>query len=88
MKIGSLSPLSNKEYSKHHLVKSMMTNAITHDEYLKIVKKTSAKTIWDSLKSTYEGNKQVREAKNYLLVQQYELFKMKDEEDIETMLPQ
>jgi hypothetical protein len=63
----------------------MMTNAITHDEYLKIVNKTSAKTIWDSLKSTYEGNKQVIEAKANLLVQQYELFKMKDGEDIETM---
>jgi hypothetical protein len=62
-----------------------MTNAITHDEYLKIVNKTSTKTIWDSLKSTYEGNKQVREAKANLLVQQYELFKMKDGEDIETM---
>jgi hypothetical protein len=81
----SFTPEQKKEYKKHHLVKGMMTNAITHDEYLKIVKKTSTKTIWDSLKSTYEGNKQVREAKANLLVQQYELFKMKDGEDIETM---
>jgi hypothetical protein len=35
--------------------------------------------------STYEGNKHVREAKENLLVQQYELFKMKEDEDIETM---
>jgi hypothetical protein len=63
----------------------MMTNAIAHDEYLKIVNKTTAKSIWESLKSKYEGNKQVREAKANLLVQQYELFKMKDGEDIETM---
>jgi hypothetical protein len=63
----------------------MMTNAISHDEYLKIVNKTTAKSIWESPKSKYEGNKQVREAKANLLIQQYELFKMKDGEDIETM---
>jgi hypothetical protein len=74
-----------KQYKKHHRVKDIMTNDLTHDEYLKIVNKSSAKTIWDSLKSTYEGNKQVRVAKANLLVQQYELFKMKHEEDIETM---
>ncbi|KAK2373923.1 hypothetical protein QL285_074924 [Trifolium repens] len=81
----SFTPDQKKEYKKHHLVKGMMTNAISHDEYLKIVNKTTAKSIWESLKSKYEGNKQVREAKVNLLVQQYELFKMKDGEDIETM---
>jgi hypothetical protein len=81
----SFTPDQKKEYKKHHLVKGMMTNAITHDMYLKIANKTSAKNIWESLKSTYEGNKQVREAKANLLVQQYELLKMKEGEDIETM---
>jgi hypothetical protein len=81
----SFTPDQKKEYKKHHLVKGMMTNAISHDEYLKIVNKTTAKSIWESLKSKYEGNKQVREAKANLLIQQYELFKMKDGEDIETM---
>jgi len=35
--------------------------------------------------STYEGNQQVREAKANRLVKQYELFRMKEDEDIETM---
>ncbi|KAK2451204.1 hypothetical protein QL285_010275 [Trifolium repens] len=74
------------EYKKHHSVKGMMTNAISHDEYLKIGDKKTAKSIWDSLKSKYEGNKQVKEAKANLLVHQYELLKMKDGEDIEAML--
>jgi hypothetical protein len=78
-------PDQKKQYKKHHRVKGIMASALTHDEFLKIVDKSSAKTIWDSLKSTYEGNKQVREAKSNLLVQQYELFKMKDREDVETM---
>jgi hypothetical protein len=74
-----------KEYKKHHIVKNMLVGAITHAEYLKISNKSSAKSIWDSLCSTYEGNKQVKEAKANLLVHQYELFRMKDDEDIETM---
>ena len=81
----SFTPTQKLEYKKHHSVKGMMTNAISHDEYLKIGDKRTAKSIWESLKSKYEGNKQVREAKANLLVHQYELFKMKDGEDIETM---
>ncbi|KAK2435811.1 putative mitochondrial protein [Trifolium repens] len=81
----AFTPTQKLEYKKHHSVKGMMTNAISHDEYLKIGDKRTAKSIWDSLKSKYEGNKQVKEAKANLLVHQYELFKMKDGEDIETM---
>ncbi|KAK2409241.1 hypothetical protein QL285_044683 [Trifolium repens] len=81
----SFTPTQKLEYKKHHSVKGMMTNAISHDEYLKIGDKRTTKSIWESLKSKYEGNKQVREAKANLLVHQYELFKMKDGEDIETM---
>ncbi|WJX24547.1 hypothetical protein P8452_13641 [Trifolium repens] len=84
-KIKAFTPTQKLEYKKHHSVKGMMTNAISHDEYLKIGDKRTAKSIWDSLKSKYEGNKQVKEAKANLLVHQYELFKMKDGEDIETM---
>ncbi|KAK2374267.1 putative mitochondrial protein [Trifolium repens] len=81
----AFTPTQKLEYKKHHSVKGMMTNAISHDEYLKIGDKKTAKSIWDSLKSKYEGNKQVKEVKANLLVHQYELFKMKDGEDIETM---
>ncbi|WJX51982.1 hypothetical protein P8452_38134 [Trifolium repens] len=81
----SFTPTQKLEYKKHHSVKGMMTNAVSHDEYLKIGDKRTAKSIWESSKSKYEGNKQVREAKDNLLVHQNELFKMKDGEDIETM---
>ncbi|WJX28632.1 25S rRNA (cytosine(2870)-C(5))-methyltransferase [Trifolium repens] len=81
----AFTPTQKLEYKKHHSVKGMIPNAISHDEYLKIGDKKTAKSIWDSLKSKYEGNKQVKEAKANLLVHQYELFKMKDGEDIETM---
>jgi hypothetical protein len=74
-----------KLYKKHHKVKGILTGALTHAEFLKIMDKSSAKSIWDSPCSTYEGNKQVEEAKANLLVQQYKLFKMKLDEDIEIM---
>ena len=38
-----------------------------------------------SLCSNYEGNKKVKEVKVIMMVQQNELFKMKEDEDIETM---
>jgi hypothetical protein len=74
-----------KAYKKHHKVKDILVGCISHDEYLKITDKTTAKSIYDSLCATYEGNKQVHEAKANLLIQQYELFKMKEDENIESM---
>ncbi|PNX65339.1 aspartyl-tRNA synthetase, partial [Trifolium pratense] len=35
--------------------------------------------------ATYDGNEKVQEAKARLLIRQYELFAMKQDEDIETM---
>ncbi|MCI24063.1 aspartyl-tRNA synthetase [Trifolium medium] len=52
-----------KQYKKHNKVKSILTKSISHSEYLKISNKSSAKFIWDSLCSTYEGNEQVRKPK-------------------------
>jgi hypothetical protein len=67
-----------KAYKKHHKVNDILIGCISHDEYLKITDKSTAKSIYDSLCSTYEGNKQVQEAKTTLLNQQYELFRMKE----------
>jgi len=47
--------------------------------------KSTAKAMFASLCANYEGSKKVREAKARMLVHQYELFKMKDDESIEQM---
>jgi hypothetical protein len=47
--------------------------------------KSTAKAMFASLCSNFEGNKKVREAKATTFVQQYEMFIIKDDEDIETM---
>ncbi|MCI33286.1 aspartyl-tRNA synthetase, partial [Trifolium medium] len=74
-----------KIYNKHHKVRDIIIGAITNDEYERITDKSTAKHMYDSLCSTYDGNEQIQEAKAALLVQQYDLFIMKEDEDIETM---
>jgi len=50
---------------------------------MKMSEKSTAKAMFASLCANYEGRKKVKEAKALLLVHQYELFKMKDDESIE-----
>jgi hypothetical protein len=63
----------------------IVVDAIPHYEFNKLTNKSTAKFVFEALCATYEGNEQVKEAKANLLVQQYELFRMKEDEDIETM---
>jgi hypothetical protein len=63
-----------------------LLNALEFKEFNKIPGKIYPKTIFDGIWGTYEGNQQIKEAKGNLLVEQYESFKVKDDEDIETML--
>lgn len=74
-----------KIYIKHHWVRGILVDALPHSKYIQIIDKSTSKNIFESLCATYEGNQQVQEAKTNLLVQQYELFKMKNDENIETM---
>jgi len=52
---------------------------------MKMSDKSTAKAMFASLCANYEGSKKVGEAKAFMLVHQYELFKMKDDESIEQM---
>jgi len=78
-------PEQKRLYKKHHLIRGILVAALPHREYLKMSEKSTAKAMFTSLCSNYEGNKKVREAKATMLVHQYELFRMKEDESIETM---
>jgi len=52
---------------------------------MKMSDKSTAKAMFASLCANYEGSKKVKEAKTLMLVHQYELFKMKEDESIEQM---
>lgn len=81
----SLTPDQKKIYRKHHRVRGILVDDLPHSDYIKIIDKSTAKTIFESLCATYEGSKQVQEAKVNLLVQQYELFRIKNDGNIEFM---
>jgi len=52
---------------------------------MKMSDNSTTKAMFASLYANYEGSKKVREAKALMLVHQYELFKMKEDESIEQM---
>lgn len=81
----SLTPAQKNNNMKHHEVRGILVDALPHSEYIKIIDKSTSRTIFESQCATNEGNQQVKEAKPSILVQQYELFKMKEYEDIQTM---
>lgn len=72
-------------YRKHHRVKGILVEYLPHLEYIKIIEKSTAKTVFESLCATYERSQQVKKVKANLLVQQYEMFRMENDENIETM---
>jgi len=74
-----------KLYKKHHRIRDILVAALPHKEYFKMSDKSTTKAMFASLYSNYEGNKKAREAKAIMLVHQYELFRMKDDEDIESL---
>ena len=56
------------------------------NEYNRICQRKSAKEIWRLLEITHEGTNQVKESKINLLVHNYELFSMKENETIVEMI--
>jgi hypothetical protein len=78
-------PTETKIYKKYHIIRGALVTAIPKAEYMKMSDNSTAKAMFASLCANYEGSKKVREAKVLMLVHQYELFKMKDDETIEEM---
>jgi len=78
-------PEQKKLYKKYHKIKGSLVTVIPKAEYMRMSDKSTAKAMFASLCANYEGSKKVREAKALMLVQEYELFKMKDDESIEQM---
>jgi len=50
-----------KLYKKHHSIRGILVAALPHKEYLKMSDKSTAKAMFTSLCSLYEGNKKARE---------------------------
>ncbi|GAV58589.1 UBN2 domain-containing protein, partial [Cephalotus follicularis] len=57
---------------------------INSNDFNRILSCVSAKEMWDRLEVTYEGTNQVKEAKISMLVHDYEMFTMNENEDIKS----
>ncbi|GAV86247.1 LOW QUALITY PROTEIN: UBN2 domain-containing protein, partial [Cephalotus follicularis] len=65
--------------------KHVIICAINSSEFNRVSSCISAKEMWDRLEVTYEGTNQVKDAKISMLVHEYELFQMNEDEDIKSM---
>ncbi|GJS81636.1 hypothetical protein Tco_0748177 [Tanacetum coccineum] len=68
--------------SKNNEAKMVLYNALPRKEYERIFMCKTAKDICNSLVITHQGNKQVKDMKIVLFVQQYEQFLISDDETI------
>ena len=71
--------------SKNYRAMNQLCCALNGTEFNRVSSCTSAKEIWDKLVVTYEGTSQVKETKINILMHQYEMFKMKKDENINEM---
>ncbi|GAV74950.1 UBN2 domain-containing protein, partial [Cephalotus follicularis] len=64
--------------------KHIIICAINSSEFNRVSSCNSTKEMWDRLKVTYEGTNQVKDAKISMLVHDYELLSMNENEDIKS----
>ncbi|GAV73618.1 DUF4219 domain-containing protein/UBN2 domain-containing protein [Cephalotus follicularis] len=65
--------------------KHIIICAINSSDFNRVSSWILAKEMWDRLEVTYEGTNQVKEAKISMLVHDYEIFTMNENEDIKSM---
>ena len=78
-------PEEKKKVEMNAKAINLMHCAISFEEYRKVSRCKSAKEIWDKLQLTHEGTKQIKQTKTDMLMREYELFCMKDDENIDEM---
>ncbi|GAV84769.1 UBN2 domain-containing protein, partial [Cephalotus follicularis] len=90
---GIVSPKPKNEYNDNDFrmlqlnskAKHVLFCAVGPNEFNRISSCDSAKEMWDLLEVTYKGTNQVKESKISMLVHEYELFIMHDNESISDM---
>lgn len=65
--------------------KTIITTSFGIDEFLLVSQCETTKEMWDTLELTHEGTIKVRTTKMNTLTHDYELFRMKPEENIQDM---
>ncbi|XP_063942649.1 uncharacterized protein LOC135150316 [Daucus carota subsp. sativus] len=83
--IHEFSQEDTEEVHKDKKTMNLLFNGLDQEMIDSVISCTSAKEVWDTIRSICEGNEQVRENKMQLLIQQYESFHFKagENEEIE-----
>jgi len=83
LKILGLTPrLKEKNAQYDCIVKNIITSGLNFDEFFRVSQCISAKEMWDIIEVTHEGTTDVKRARKYVLIQEYDLFIMLKEETI------
>ena len=61
---------------------NILTSSLNMDEFFRVSQCKIAKEMWKVLEVTHEGTNDVKRARKHALIQEYELFKMKQGESI------
>ncbi|XP_009785493.1 uncharacterized protein LOC142162172 [Nicotiana tabacum] len=77
--------VDRKAIEKNFRAKNIIVYGIGPDEYNRISTCQSAKKIWEALQTAHERTTQVNQSKIDMLITDYELFRMKDDEPIQDM---
>ena len=77
-------PISRRLYESNSKVMYGILGGLAASEFVKVMNCSSAKEIWDKLKTVYEGDVKVKNAKLQTYRSQFESLKMEESEDIAT----
>ncbi|GAV81374.1 UBN2 domain-containing protein [Cephalotus follicularis] len=89
--VKTLKPISlytdddRKKVQLNAKAKHVIICAFISNEFNRVSSCATAKKMWDGLEVTYKGTNQVKNAKINMLVREYEMFSMKENENISRM---
>ena len=75
-------PMERKNYETNAKAVNALLGSLTELEFVKVMQLNIAKTIWDKIILSYEGDAKVKSAKLQTLGIQYENLKMDNEESV------
>lgn len=71
LEITKIDEQQKKDHKNFHRSRTTLLNVISYSQYEKITNRDSAKSIFNSLRITHEGNEQVKESKAMALFHKY-----------------
>ena len=78
-------PIEERKLQCNDIALSAIHEALNDETFEQIKNLTSAHEAWAKLEESFEGTKEVKSAKAYILKEQFAMFKMKEDESVAEM---